>query len=137
MEKEFLFVYGTLLNSFPKNPFKNSFQENARYLGAGKISAKLYELGKYPGIVKNIEGENFYVFGEIYEILNPKFIQVLDEYENYFPENLLNSEYEREKVMVSLIEDGQYLTSWVYWHRNLPKDTFFIESGDYLGYLVD
>ncbi|MBK9507992.1 MAG: gamma-glutamylcyclotransferase [Cytophagaceae bacterium] len=136
MEKEYLFVYGTLLNSFPKNPFKNSFHKNASYLGAGKISAKLYDLGKYPGIVKNIEGENFYVFGEIYEILNPKFLQVLDEYENYFPENLSKSEYTREKSKAFLIS-GQELMTWVYWYNNLPNDALFIESGDYIGYLVD
>ncbi|MBK9936396.1 MAG: gamma-glutamylcyclotransferase [Cytophagaceae bacterium] len=94
-------------------------------------------MGKYPGIVKNIEGENFYVFGEIYEILNPKFLQVLDEYENYFPENLSKSEYTREKINVNLINNGQELMTWVYWYNNLPNDALFIESGDYIGYLVD
>ena len=137
MEKEYLFVYGTLLSSYAKNPFKKQFSENSKFIGNAKLSAKLYDLGEFPGIIENQKGEHYVVYGEVYELLNSDFLFDLDEYENYFPENLFQSEYIRQKVMVSLNKDDSVLESWTYWYKELPLKAVFIESGDYLSFLVD
>ncbi len=137
MEKEYLFVYGTLLSSYAKNPFKKEFSENSKFVGVAKLYAKLYDLGEYPGIIENQKGEYYQVYGEVYELLNSDFLFDLDEYENYFPENLSQSEYIRQKVTVSLKNDDSVLQCWAYWYKELTSDAVFIESGDYLSFLVD
>lgn len=50
--KDYLFVYGTLRKGYDPNP-KKKIVNNLQFVGKAKIGGSLYDLGDYPGAVKN------------------------------------------------------------------------------------
>ncbi|MFN3661058.1 MAG: gamma-glutamylcyclotransferase [Brevinematales bacterium] len=77
-----IFVYGTL----DKVAFFSNFinTEEIKYVGRGRIQAKLYDLGEYLGAVEH--GES-YVYGRVYEVQNiDKVLPFFDEHEEFYPD---------------------------------------------------
>ena len=75
----YLFVYGTLLNNYNLK-LTDLVTKNLHYLGKAKVEASLYDLGRYPGAIK--ENNNNEVIGDVFIIDNPdKIFKVLDKYE--------------------------------------------------------
>ncbi len=158
----YLFVYGTLREGV-EVPFKKKLAGDMEFVGRSQIQGKLYDIGDYPGAVK--EGKErqkekqkeqekeeleqkqeqddkvkarqggSVIKGEIVMIKNPrKVMALLDEYEGYNPKEIKTSEYLREKAQVKL-EDGKEVEAWVYWY-NLPVEgKRRIRHRDYLDYL--
>ncbi|MEM3381853.1 MAG: gamma-glutamylcyclotransferase family protein, partial [Candidatus Bathyarchaeia archaeon] len=83
----------------------------------GRIQAKLYNLGEYPGAV---EHRGSYVYGKVYEVKNiDKVLPLLDKYEEFYPDNPSNSLYIR-KIMRVIMENGENLRAFVYiYNRNV------------------
>ncbi|MEM3502097.1 MAG: gamma-glutamylcyclotransferase family protein [Candidatus Bathyarchaeia archaeon] len=110
-----IFAYGTL----EKTPFFLDLirMGEIRYIGKGRIQAKLYDLGDYPGAV---EHEESYVYGRVYEAQNiDKVLLSLDKYEEFYPDNPSNSLYIR-KIMRVIMENGENLRAFVYiYNRNV------------------
>ncbi|WP_336513810.1 gamma-glutamylcyclotransferase family protein [Pollutibacter soli] len=152
----YLFVYGTLRQGVSV-PFKKKIEEEMEFVGKSQITGKLYDIGDYPGAVKEKEKQKTetdgrdntrvvlgkqktetgrsVIKGEVIKINNPrKVMALLDEYEGYNPKKAKTSEYLREKEQVKL-EDGKEVEAWVYWY-NLPVEgKRRIRHRDYLDYL--
>lgn len=124
----FLFVYGTLMKGFQADwPSK----VGARLVGRGKISAKLYDLGDYPGAVYVPGDSGPYVKGELYQLRNPELANgILDQYEEFFPGQPDKSLFVRTVATVRL-EEGRREKAWVYFYNRPVDEARFIPSGDY------
>jgi len=132
MKKEYLFVYGTLMLKYPNNPFLDYLKKNTRYIGEGFTNGSLYMLESYPAFL--LDSNKGKVFGEILQILNPdNFFETLDLYEGYSKDDLQNSEYKREIVVVKPLDAKlESYECWIYSY-NLPlENKNIIESGNFI-----
>ena len=120
---EYLFVYGTLRNNYDLK-LKNRVAKYLEYVGKAKIGARMYDLGKYPGAIKDKTSE---VIGDVFLILDvEKVLKYLDEYEG--------NEYERKKEKVKL-RSKKIIIAWMYWYKGVVKEERRIFYKDYLNYL--
>jgi gamma-glutamylcyclotransferase (GGCT)/AIG2-like uncharacterized protein YtfP len=110
-----LFVYGTLLST-AGHPMGARLKRQARLIGEASIGGRLYDLGRYPGLVEAAEaGER--VHGEVYILDNPaKALRWLDAYEGIVPGDHDQNEYLRTERLVRLAS-GQEIAAWVYLYR--------------------
>jgi gamma-glutamylcyclotransferase (GGCT)/AIG2-like uncharacterized protein YtfP len=119
----YLFVYGTLRNAFDLK-LKNRVAKELKYVSKAKVGARLYDLGRYPGAVKDKTSE---VMGDVFLLSDPeKVLKFLDDYEG--------EEYERKKEKVKL-RSGELITAWIYWYKGIVKEERRIFYKDYLNYL--
>lgn len=122
--KDYLFVYGTLRDGYDLK-LKNRLSKELEYVGKAKIEASMYDLGKYPGAVK--EEKKSEVIGDVFLISNPERVfKILDKYEG--------DEFKREKDIVHF-RSGKSLDAWVYWYNQPPKKEKKIRYKNYLNYL--
>jgi gamma-glutamylcyclotransferase (GGCT)/AIG2-like uncharacterized protein YtfP len=130
--KEYLFVYGSLLNDI-QSQMATFLKQEGQYLGEAYIKGKLFDLGRYPGLIYLPKGEKE-VFGHLYEIYNPKFcFSILDRYEGIMPNAPESSEYKRENCIIQFQE--QEMESWVYLYNFETNKLKEIPSGNYLKFL--
>lgn len=102
--------------------------QRARFVGVGRVSGRLYDLGRFPGMVP-AETTQDWVRGDLFELTEgPDTLGELDRYENGgAPASPL---YERQLASV-ILEDGKDIPAWVYWYRGEVKESHRISSGDY------
>lgn len=130
--KDYLFVYGTLRKDYNLK-LKNRVKDDLRYVGKAKIGASLYDIGKYPGAVKDSTGKE--VVGDVFLVNDPDAVfKILDKYEGFAEEKAAASEFIRKKGRVRL-RDGKQLNAWIYWYNFDPADKARIRYKDYLNYL--
>jgi gamma-glutamylcyclotransferase (GGCT)/AIG2-like uncharacterized protein YtfP len=127
MEKDYLFVYGTLLNS--DNEFGAYLKNSNSFYAKGKFHGRLYNIGEYPGAIYD-ESYPGYVYGGIFILNNAGFaFEVLDDYEDF-----ISIEAEDNLFVRSLIDietDSGVLKCWVYLFAQ-PTDKYQqIISGNY------
>jgi gamma-glutamylcyclotransferase (GGCT)/AIG2-like uncharacterized protein YtfP len=124
----YLFVYGTLRRR-SRHPMARRLAGSARYVGAAKITGRLYDLGRFPGL-KEPRSPHDWVHGEVYDVGDNSDItlQEMDAYEN--AESPPPTPYERQLASV-LLADGRTMTAWVYWYRGDVREEQFIASGSY------
>lgn len=97
-----LFVYGTLMLSSGHRMGRKLAAE-AEFLGAASVQGRLYDFGKWPGLV--LSDRPFErVFGEAWRLYSTQSLAWLDEYEGIGPHVVL-PEYERIEHRMSL--DGR------------------------------
>lgn len=79
--------------------------------------------------------QRFRVTGEVFEVEdNPLFWALLDEYEDFKPNDLRHSHFRRAEAEVKM-ESLERLQAQIYWYR-LPIDGLTeIPGGDYCDYL--
>src|SRR3982074_1436456 len=97
MMKDYLFVYGTLRKDYDLK-LKNKVADDLEYIGRARIGASLYDLGRYPGAVKNKSAvrnkpvrnkvaksrDGDEVIGDVFLVSNPdRVLKILDKYEGY------------------------------------------------------
>ena len=116
-----IFVYGTLKRGAPGHAHR--LLNPARLVGHGSVRGLLYDLGRYPGLIR--EGANGHrVFGELYEIPIPaaeRTLRLLDAYEG--------REFKRERVYVAL-RNGRRRAAWTYvLRRQPPRSARHLEGG--------
>jgi len=100
-KKGFIFVYGRLMK---KDGRKHKYLKNSKLIGEGVLEGySLYDLGYYPGIVKE-EGK---VKGEIYEIP----VEDLKNIDSYEGEGLV---YKREKLDIRIENETIKANAYVY-----------------------
>ena len=93
MSNDYLFVYGTLRAGYDPD-VKRKIKQNLKYMGKGKIEARLFDLSEYPGAVKTKKGDE--VIGDIFKINAPdKVLKILDRYEGFNKNKIENSEFIR------------------------------------------
>src|SRR5437773_747616 len=108
-----LFVYGTLLRR-SRHPMAQMLAEQARHVGAGKVRGRLYDLGRFPGVVaSNTDGE--WVYGDVYDLgARGELLTQLDAYERL--ESPLPAYFDRAVAEITL-EGGSVSSAWVYWYH--------------------
>jgi gamma-glutamylcyclotransferase (GGCT)/AIG2-like uncharacterized protein YtfP len=130
-----IFVYGTLMDDLLKDVFPG-INLYIRKKKNGKINARLFDLGEYPG-ARPTSISSKEVFGKIYEI-DPQHLNTilvtLDDYEEYNPGKKKASLYVRKIAPVTR-EDGTLSKAWVYWYNKPVSGKNEIVTGDYKKYL--
>lgn len=128
-----LFVYGTLRPGLGHALGQRLGQVGQR-LGLGRVFGRLYDCGAFPVAVPDAS-QRFRVTGEVFEVEdNPLFWALLDEYEDFKPNDLRHSHFRRAEAEVKM-ESLERLQAQIYWYR-LPIDGLTeIPSGDYCDYL--
>src|SRR5262245_9945408 len=123
-EREFLFVYGTLLRR-SAHAQARYLLERATYLGEVKVPGRLYRLGRFPGMIEPSQPDDW-VFGDLYDLGHDAAatLQVLDRYES--DESTPTALFERRLSDVTLA-DGTQRPAWVYWFRGEVKPEQFVE----------
>jgi len=130
--KDYLFVYGTLRDGYDLK-LKDDLSDELEYVGKGRIGASLYDIGKYPGAIKDKTGNE--VIGDVFLVNNPdKVFRVLDKYEGYSKNKAEESEFVRKRNRVTL-NSGKNMNVWVYWYNQDPNGRAKIRYKDYLKYL--
>jgi gamma-glutamylcyclotransferase (GGCT)/AIG2-like uncharacterized protein YtfP len=121
--KEYLFAYGTLRRKVDL-PWKEQLAPHWEYIGRGRVGARLYDLGSYPGAVED-KGEE--VIGDLFLLRDAdKVLRMLDKYEG--------PNFKRRKSRIRL-SSGKGLNAWVYWVEPTPPERARIRQKDYLNYL--
>lgn len=119
-----IFSYGTLDRT---RFFSDLFRAGEiRYVGKGKIRAKLYDLGEYPGAVEDKES---YVHGRVYEVKNiERVLPMFDEYEEFHPNKPETSLFIRKDIWVTM-ENGESLRAFVYLYNKAVERKKAIPTG--------
>jgi gamma-glutamylcyclotransferase (GGCT)/AIG2-like uncharacterized protein YtfP len=129
---DYLFVYGTLRKNYDLK-LKQKVEAGLQYVGRAKIGAALYDLGRYPGAVRNNKGPE--VVGDVFLISEPeRVLRILDKYEGITDSGPKDAEFIRKKGRVKL-RSGRELNAWIYWYNRDAKELTPISYKDYLNYL--
>ena len=127
MTETLLFVYGTLRRQ-SSHPMARYLEAHSTYLGRAKVAGKLFDLGRYPGLVE-ADGPEQTVFGDLVEVHDPRVLDKLDRYENGGIGK--GQAYERQLVEVTWSSKPRKGLAWVYWYRGALEGCGQIETGDY------
>ncbi|HEY6293969.1 MAG TPA: gamma-glutamylcyclotransferase family protein [Terriglobia bacterium] len=123
----FLFVYGSLMQGLRDDLLQ---KVRAKFVGAGTIQAKLYDLGRYPGAKPSTKTAER-VRGEVHRLADPEAaLEILDRYEEYFRGAPGKSQFVRQVVRVTL-DDGGQQQAWAYFYNRPVDESRLIPSGDY------
>lgn len=129
MKKQYLFVYGSLMNGL-KTTMTRLLEKHAIFLGSGKMSGQLYDVGHYPGAVYDKNTVHL-IYGHIFELINVNLVlNLLDDYETVGERFQNFNEYIRETKPVQF--ENQVLNCWVYLYNLSVDNLVLIESGNYL-----
>ena len=120
-----LFIYGTLMPGLRLE----TEMHGARFMGPAQVPGRLFDLGRYPGL---LQGDG-HVTGEVYEV-DDEHLARLDGVEGVVPGDRAESHYWREVVtVISGPLQGQPVQTYVY---NRPVDGCTpIPHGDYRRYI--
>ena len=129
---DYLFVYGTLRRNYDLK-LKGKVSHLLQYVGQGKVAASLYDLGRYPGAIKDKKGTE--VIGDLFLLSDPqRVLKVLDKYEGLSGPEDRDAEFVRKRTNVRM-RSGEEKKAWIYWYNFDPKNKVKIKHKDYLNYL--
>lgn len=95
-DTEHVLFYGTLMGNSPRQS-QLSVADKLKLIGEGHLPGTMYELPTCPGITP--DGMSRYRV-EIYQVLDRAALPILDEFEEYFPDNQERSRFIRRSVWV-------------------------------------
>ncbi|HEY9199459.1 MAG TPA: gamma-glutamylcyclotransferase family protein [Gammaproteobacteria bacterium] len=122
-----LFVYGTLRAAFD-HPLQRSLRRHARRLGTAQVAGRLYDLGRYPGLVPDTAAGP--VAGDLYRLRQARaLLAMLDRYEGCAARMPRPREYRRIPVAVHWRGGSHW--AWVYVYNRSVKGLRAIPGGDY------
>ena len=129
---KYLFVYGTLMKKYTGLKPIN-LEKYGKYICEGYIHGRIYEIDNFPGLIITNE-PNEKVFGEIF-LLNDfnRSIHELDQYEDFFPDDLGKSLYVRQIKQIN-VKGGGIKKAWVFIYNRAVDKKKRIVSGNYLDY---
>ena len=85
-----------------------------RLVGPATIPGRMHDLGEFPGLV---EGDGS-VPGELFAILDPAVLPILDDYEGYRSETAERSPFVRKRITVT----DPSVEAWVYFYTGSVAD---------------
>ena len=136
--RDYLFVYGTLLGSdrgLTGHNQRARLAREAKVIGTATLEGRLYDLGRYPGIVVPAPGESTpgdIVHGEVLALsAADETLRWLDVYEGIVPGRIAANEYERVARDV-MLDDGPAVRAWVYVYGGVSRDAILIPGGRWL-----
>ena len=122
--EEYLFIYGTLRRQM-NDPLHRLLEKHAVLVGTGSFQGKLYDLGRYPGVIPS-RGKTDRVLGEIYRFSeSQRTLEILDEYEGH--------RFKRKRVAI-VQESGKSIPCWIYLYARSVRRRPRIPSGDFIRY---
>jgi gamma-glutamylcyclotransferase (GGCT)/AIG2-like uncharacterized protein YtfP len=123
-----LFVYGTLRRN-SRHPMARRLADRAGFLGEATMPGRLYDLGRYPGVLQ-VPGAADRVVGDLYDLGEnaAATLAELDEYEQI--ESPLPAFFDR-RLATATTADGTPVVAWVYWYRGEVDEARRITSGRY------
>ena len=124
-----LFIYGTLMPGLRLE----AEMHGARFMGAAQVPGRLVDVGRYPGLLRDVDSGDGTVTGEVYEV-DDVHLARLDVVEDMVPGDRAATQYWRELVtVVSGLLQGQQVQTYVY---NCPAHELTpIPHGDYRRYI--
>jgi pyruvate carboxylase len=128
-----LFLYGSLLTGTPDRRLNKQVRRLLRHAPSATIQARLYNLGRYPGVIASaVTTER--VYGRVITFANPRLLRRLDRYEDLLPDDPANSEFIRVLMPVELLPSGKTIKCWVYAYNRDVSGKQRLVSGDYVRY---
>lgn len=122
MSSQHLWVYGTLRPGCG-NRYAHLLHRASRHLGLARVQGRLYRIKWYPGVRLGGKPEDW-VLGDLFRILDPSVLPVLDQYEG-------SNEYQRVRTG-AVLESGERIEAWVYEYIGGVSESRRIASGDWL-----
>jgi gamma-glutamylcyclotransferase (GGCT)/AIG2-like uncharacterized protein YtfP len=127
--ESYIFVYGTL-RSAPNHEMNKVLERYADRVGRGRVPGILYDVGRYPGVVRT-PGTRAFVWGDVYRLRSPdRALKILDRYEGWDEEKPRSAEFRRSRVAVDL-GDRKKIQAWIYLYNRPTTGLPRIRSGDY------
>jgi gamma-glutamylcyclotransferase (GGCT)/AIG2-like uncharacterized protein YtfP len=130
MEKgDLIFVYGTLRRGERMDLRKQSLNFGVSFISNDKINGQMYLVGTYPGVKAvqtRFQANQPTVVGEVFRIIAPAIVAVLDAYEGYQSDNPTSGLYDRIQT-----QSQRGRTVWAYIYNPPVRDEQLIESGDW------
>ena len=126
-----LFLYGSLLTGTPDRRLNKRVRRLLRRARHAVIQARLYNLGRYPGVVASpAKAER--VYGRVIAVNSPHLLRRLDRYEDFIPGQPASSEFVRVLMPAQLLPSGKSVDCWVYIYNRDLRGKQRIISGDYV-----
>ena len=125
----FLFAYGTLLHHELAPPAIQALVRQLTRVDRGTIAGALYDLGEYPGAVRDDSGAS--VHGIVYALPDRELLEKFDDYEGIDRQHPVDNLFVRRRVMAAL-ENGDRVRCWVYLYNQSLEGKVRIPSGIYL-----
>jgi gamma-glutamylcyclotransferase (GGCT)/AIG2-like uncharacterized protein YtfP len=140
VEAERLALYGSLMRGLPDEHGGVTadlldtlgVRAGLRRIGGCRIPGVLYDLGDYPAL-RPAERATDLVCGEVHAVLDPRVLEVLDEFEGFDPRDPAGSAYRRECLALA---DPRGAGAWVYVFNRAPDPEWRIASGDWRAHLA-
>jgi gamma-glutamylcyclotransferase (GGCT)/AIG2-like uncharacterized protein YtfP len=126
MQRDFLFVYGTLRSDLG-HPMAQFLARRARLLGRAKMPGRLHDLGPYPGM-RDAENADDWVHGELWELAEAA--ATLEELDRYESLGTAPPPFVRRRGRATL-SSGAAVETWVYVYVGTVDKARHIASGDY------
>ena len=126
-----LFLYGSLLTGTPDRRLNKRLRRLLRHARAAAIQARLYNLGRYPGIIASPSKADR-VYGRVITVDHPQLLRQLDRYEGYVAAEPANSEFIRTLMPTQLLPSRKRIACWVYIYHGDLSGKQRIVSGDYI-----
>ncbi len=125
-----LFVYGTLRLG-AAGPMAAWLRNTARHVGVGQVRGRLYDLGRYPGLVEPARSADW-VRGDLYVLARPRGSwRTLDTYEGA-SDSRGAAEYARVERSVRI--GRRWCRAWLYLYLRPVRGKRRIPSGDYFAH---
>ena len=129
-----VFVYGTLMSTAGGTlgrAQRARLAREGRVIGAATMSGRLYDLGRYPGLVTS-EAPGDVVHGEVVALENaPRTLAWLDAYEQIVPGKHEHNQYARE-LRPARLTDRSEVAAWVYVYRHALTGKRLIRDGRWI-----
>ena len=131
LDSDLLFVYGTLRRGFALHHHLKRM--GAEFVATGRVQAKLFDLGKFPGARKSTQPGRI-IEGEVYRLRHAgNALKVLDQVEGFSPRTPEKSLFQRATTDIFL-PNGERLVAWIYWlNERASARGRQISSGNFAG----
>ena len=126
-----LFLYGSLLTGTPDRRINRQMRRLLRHARSATIQARLYNLGRYPGVVVSASTTD-QVHGRVITVNSSRFLQKIDRYEGYFAAQPADSEFIRILMSTRLLPSRKKIGCWVYVYNGGINGKQRIISGNYV-----
>ena len=126
---DWIAFYGSLMRGLGAQE-KLRITDRLRFVGPCTIEGELYDCVDYPAL-RHGDGR---VVAELFAVLDPSVVAILDEFEDYDPIRRRESLYLRESL--DLVEPAD-TRAWVYVYNRVPDARDRIPSGDWRAHLAE
>ena len=122
-EDIYIVFYGSLMNGLGGRQ-KIDIDSDVEFVMKCSVKGTMYDLGEFPGLLP--EGDAI-VKAELYRIINPEALEVMDIFEGFNIEKPELSLFKRELIKLD-VED---IEAHIYYYNDSVIDAFEVFGGDW------